>query len=945
MTPERWTHINEVFHAALDMPPSGRAAFLESACAGDESLRRNVERMLAAESEPSLPSPAPHLLHIPDPDLTTGETLLHYRVEAKVGEGGMGAVYRCYDTRLHRQVALKVLSFARFSDAEGKRRLLREARAASALTHANIVTIYEVGSDRGVDFIAMEYVEGQTLDKLIGRAGLPVPLVLRYASQIAGALARAHDAGVLHRDLKPANIIVTADHQIKLLDFGLACAATPAADDDSSFASQEGMLIGTPPYMSPEQADGGGLDARSDVFSMGSVLYEMATGQRPFAGKSRLEVLSEIVKTDPVPPSKLAAMPAGLEKVILRCLRKDASARYQSASAIKEDLEALEKSESASPVSRVPRFARPAVLVAAVVLIGILALRLARPPSPEAPLHTVKFTITPANLMRGGDTEIDAEVSLSPDGKHIAYVESPAGQLWIRDIDQEQARPVQGATGVYQSFWAPDNLSLGYTTGRLCGARPGCDLVRIPVQGGTPTVITKLQGAFRRASFSPDGKTIVFCDTGGLYTVSSNGGPVTRVQEHRHIEHPSFLPIRSGRSAILYQAVDSGSTAHRLYVQRLGEPAGRPLLTSSSSNPYPVYSPTGHIIYVDGERDAAGIWAVPFSVDTLEATGKPFVVAAHGSSPVVSQSGTLVFSDVPSDRRQLVWADRTGKTLSTIGDPQRQLEPTLSPDGRRLLVHIFDTQPDLWIYDLERNKRSRLTNDRAMDLPGAWSRTGEFVAYTSRGASSLDAFYQAVSGTGAPVLVAGTGDRERVVDWSSNDRFLLIERAPAAAPTSDLIYRERLSGDLLGPVQTLLNSRFNEWAAQFSPDGNHLVYVSDETGENEVYVCDFPRCADKRRISVAGGMAPRWRSPNEITYVHEGLLMSVNAVTRPALSFAAPVKLFAKRSLFAPYPSYDVTGDGKRFILLDKPADGPPLAIHVVHNWFEEFRAGAGKVK
>lgn len=309
MTAERWARITEVFRAAMEKPAVERAAFLDKACSGDEPLRHNIERLLAGEAEPSLESPVPEFLESSALELSSGETLAQYRVEAKIGEGGMGAVYRGYDTRLHRKVALKVLPPERFADLDRKRRLMMEARAASALNHPNIITIYEIGSDRGVDFIAMEYVQGKRLDELIPSKGLRPVQALRYAVQVADGLAKAHSAGILHRDLKPSNIMVTEEGRVKILDFGLAKVLEPAdSSPDGTTATmrgvtEEGTVAGTAAYMSPEQAEGRKLDVRSDIFSFGSVLYEMVTGRRPFDADSRLALLTRIVNEEPQPPT------------------------------------------------------------------------------------------------------------------------------------------------------------------------------------------------------------------------------------------------------------------------------------------------------------------------------------------------------------------------------------------------------------------------------------------------------------------------------------------------------------------------------------------------------------------------------------------------------------------------------------------------------------------
>jgi Tol biopolymer transport system component len=711
--------------------------------------------------------------------------------------------------------------------------------------------------------------------------------------------------------------------------------------------TEEGTVVGTAAYMSPEQAQGRKLDGRSDIFSFGSVLYEMATGRRPFTGDSRLTLLTRIVNEDPAPPSEIAPLTPELEKVILRCLRKDVTRRYQTMADLRVALEDLEmetagrqtqptkssthKAASRFAVGRVALFTAAILAVATIVLIAPRVFQR----SPQAgSQRTVKFIITPKNLARGSDTDIDAEVSVSRDGKHIAYVEAPNSQLWIRDIDQEQARPVPGAAPVYQVFWSPDNQYIGYAR---CDGRGGCDLVRIPVEGGTPLLIAKMRG-FRRASWSSEGETVVFCDDTGMYTVPTKSGPVTRILAHTHIEHPSFLDLPDGRRAFLYQAGDAGVRGHGIYVQVAGEERRRLVLTSSSSNPYPTYSPTGHIVYVDGVRDAAAIWALPFSLEKLEATGKPFLIVQHGSSPMVSRTGTLVYSDVPSDRQQLAWVDRTGGNFTPIGDSQRQSGPALSPNGRRLAVAAVEGDPDLFVYDLDRGIKSRFTFDSDAERLGGWTHSGDQITYASNHEGKTAIFSKPSSGNGEASLLVDTGTNLQSPDWSADQRFLIYVGV-SPETKGDLLYRERRKDGSLGEAVAFLKTPFNETAPRFSPDGRFVAYASDESGRNEVYVREFPNGTNKWQISANGGTAPRWaKSGNEIFYAERRKLMAVSVSTRPAFSPRAPEPLFEKRSLQSMDAQYDVSANGQRFIILDRPPGEQPLSIHVVHNWFEEFR-------
>ena len=880
-----------------------------------------------------------------------GRTLDNYCIESKLGEGGMGVVYKARDTRLDRAVAIKVLAAGKVPDAARKQqRFEQEAKAASALNHPHIVTIHDIRVLDGTEFIVMEYVSGKTLDETIPRGGLRPPQLLRWAVQIADAMAKAHSAGILHRDLKPSNIMVTEDGRIKVLDFGLAKLLEPAdaSPDDTTRTirelTEEGALVGTAAYMSPEQAEGRKLDARSDIFSFGCVLYVMATGRKPFQADSRLGVLHLIVSEEPAPPSESAPVGAELEKLILRCLRKDPARRYQTMADLKVALEdvALESTETGAPSARAltSRPRRRVLLyggAGVAALAGLYAVPwrdwLGERPA-SGGLRTVKFTFTPSRLGRGGDTNIDAEVSISPDGKHITFVEAEGGQLWVRDIDQEQAHPLPGATHVYQVFWSPDSRFIGYAVGR--------DLVRIPIEGGTPALICKLAGSlFRRASWSSDGETLVYCDTLGMYTVPASGGTPTQIIEHPHIEHPSFLDLPDKRRAYLYQAVDTGP-GHGIYVQRVGERERQLVVMSASTNPYPAYSPTGHIIYVDGSGDAAGIWAVPFSLATLKATGKPFPVAEHGSSPQVSRTGTLVYSDVPPNRMQLVWCDRSGKVLSRIGTPQVQGGVRLSPDSRRAMVEIQDGGLDLWVYDLERGVQTRATSGGAPKSAGAWSPRGDEITYVLNRGGNIDIVAGAVIGGGEPRVLVSTPAAEMSPDWSADGRFL-IYLAATHRLRRDILFRERRPDGTLGDAVEFAKAAGDHAAPQFSPDGRYVAYCSNESGRYEVYVQPFPNGAKRWQISANSGTAPRWRRDGrELYYLERRKLMAVPVAASSTFSPGTPEPLFEKPSLGALQPDYDVAPDGKRFLLRERLENVPPLKIHVVHNWFEEFREKHG---
>ena len=666
------------------------------------------------------------------------------------------------------------------------------------------------------------------------------------------------------------------------------------------------------------------MDKRADVWAFGVVLYEMLTGKRPFEGATLTDILAAVVKGEP----DWDLAPAKTRRLLRSCLEKDPERRLRHIGDFALLLDG-------SPRVRRRTFGMLAgAAAAAIFAIGaaIISWNVWRPashPAVTGALRTVKFTFTPTRLRRGSERDTDAEVSVSHDGRHIGYVEARGGQLMARDLDQEQARQVPGATNVYQAFWSPD--------GRFIGYADGSNLMRIPAQGGAPATICKLAGEFRGATWSDDGETIVYCDTTGMYMVPAAGGAATRIVEHPHIEQPSFLELHGGRHAFLFQAVERLQPGHQIEYQVVGEQTRHPITTSSSSNPYPVYSPTGHILYGDGAGDATAIWALPFSLATLKPTGAAFPIAQHGSSPKLARTGTLVYSDVPSGQLNLVWCDRSGKKLGTIGPPRLYSQPSLSPDGRRLAVHVGETGFDIWSCDVDREVMSRVTFD-ANPRYVSWSPAGDEIAYSSFVTGSFRIMSKAWNGTGEAKTLRSTEVMKGPQDWSPDYRYLIYETI-SHETKGDLFYSERHKDGSLGEPVTFLQSPFDEGSPKFSPDGQFVAYVSDESGRDEIYVRTFPGGDGKWRVSTNGGTAPRWRRDGkELFYVQRTTLMAVTIRTAPRFTAGTPARLFERQMLESMNPEYDVTPDGKRFLVREEPADERPLAIHVVDNWFEEFR-------
>jgi len=876
--------------------------------------------------------------------LAPGTQVGYYVIEAQLGEGGMGTVYRALDTKLNRPVAIKVLSDD-LADAAARRRFQREAQMASSLNHPHILTVHDIGEFEGRQYIVTEFVDGGTLKDWAQREKPGWRQIVELLTGVADGLAAAHAAGILHRDIKPANILVAKNGYAKLADFGLAKLTERSEGHDGNATqtltekrTQPGVVLGTIPYMSPEQASGLKLDARSDIFSFGSVLYELLAGSKPFAGATSLETLQKVIHESPRPLGEEIPLP--LRMVVEKALEKDPAERYQSMREMVVDLRRVARQSGQSsavsigqPAARKKPAIRNAILFAVAVVaaagITLVATRVFHR-APEAGPPTVKFTFTPERLRRGSDTDIDAEVSVSQDGRHIGYVEAAGGQLWVRDIDQEKARLVPGATNVYQAFWSPDDRFIGYAN--------KLDLVKIPAEGGTPVTIAKIVGQFRGATWSMDGETIVYCDNDGLHTVPAAGGSPALIVGHQHIEQPSFFDLPDGRKAFLFQVSEKPLT-HDVQYLIAGETTRHTIVASSSSNPYPVYSSTGHILYVDGVGDAIGIWALPFSLATLKPSGKAFPIAQQGSSPKLARAGTLVYSDVPSGVMQLVWKDRTGKTLSSVGQPRLYVSPSLSPDDRRLAVYVREGGAfDIWINELDRGIMSKLTFDSTVSSDATWSPSGQEIVYANPRDGNPDILSRPSNGSGEAKVLVSTPAPEIAADWSPDQRFLIYSSV-SRETKRDLLYRERQKDGSLGEPKVFLQTPFDEGASRFSPDGRFIAYVSDESGRFEVYVRIFPSGDGKWRVSANGGGGPRWRRDGkELFYTEGNKLMAVAVTAQPGFSTGNPAALFEENTLLSFTPQYDVTADGKRFIVRERLVNEKPLAIHVVNNWFEEFR-------
>ncbi len=876
--------------------------------------------------------------------LAPGARLGPYEIAAAIGAGGMGEVYRARDTRLDRTVAIKVLPEHLARDPERRQRFEREARAVASLNHPHICALYDVGQQDGIDFLVMEYLEGENLAQRLERGPLPVEQVVRYGVQIADALDKAHRKDLTHRDLKPGNIMLTKSGA-KLLDFGLARVGArvgaggrgPGVGEEtlSRQLTHKGTIVGTFQYMAPEQLEGQEADARSDIFALGAVLYEMVAGRKAFTGKNQTSVIAAILSADPPPLSTLQPLtPPELERVVKLCLAKDPEERWQSAHEIMVQLQWLGPSPQ-SPPRPSPR-SRPARLLAAVTTLAALAFAIAyfRRPAPE--VRAVKLALLPP-----AKASFRA-IAVSPDGRLVAFVQSDRRQLWIRSLDSASAQPLAGTEGADYPFWSPDSRYVGFfAQGKL---------KKIEASGGPPQTLGDAPIG-RGGAWNRDG-VILFppLGEGPLYRVQAAGGEAKAVtsldqsrQENSH-RWPSFLP--DGRHFV-YCNRSAVRENNGIYLGALEGQDKRRLLGDDSNVVYAPPSPhggPGHLLFA-----RAGVpMAQPFDAEKLQLAGEAFPVADQVGYDVsrswgafsVSENGVLVYSPTsssPSD--QLTWFSRDGTRLGSVGSPGAHGQPWLSPDEKAVVVDQLDPQAgasDLWLIDLSRDISSRFTFDPKNEQSPAWSPDGSLIVFTSDRGGPYNLYQKLSTGAGQEEPLQKSASAQMPDDWSRDGRFLLY-RALDPKTRMDL-WVLPLVGDRK-PIP-VLRTEFNEVSGRFSPDGKWIAYVSDESRKNEVYVQSFPLSGGKWRISTNGGRHPRWRRDGkEMFYLAaDHNIMAVEIKAGATFQAGSPRALFETRIPDSLFAGFAVTGDGQRFLAPTLLGETAPSPAVVVLNWTAGIR-------
>ena len=882
--------------------------------------------------------------------LSTGTRLGPYEIVAPLGAGGMGEVYRARDTRLDRTVAVKILPSHLSSDATLRQRFDQEAKAISSLNHPNICALYDVGHQDGTDFLVMEYLEGETLSKLLDKGSLPLAQVLKYAAEIADALDKAHRQNIVHRDLKPGNIMITKSGA-KLLDFGLAKTAAPLATGATLSAgatrttpvTQQGTIVGTFQYMSPEQVEAKALDARSDIFSFGAVLYEMVTGQRAFRGKSQLSVASAILEKDPDPISALQPLaPPSLDHAIRRCLAKDPDDRWQTARDLFLELKWIAEGGSGvipSPLAseRSALGWRTLIFSVATLVLGAAIASLAtwdlKPSSPR-PVSRMVITLPPGQQLAGLE---QPAVALSPDGSRLAYVAIQGGtqQIYLRPMDSLEARPIPGTEGGVNPFFSPDSQWLGFFSGQK--------LKKVSVNGGS---IQTLNDAVQLHGASWDSQEIIAFKRQGVsdfQQIPAGGGtpqPLTHVERGEAQRWPDFLP---GGRAVLSVAPTSGFdwANTQIIVQSIGTGERRNLVRGGTQ---PRYAASQHLIYAQ----EGTLMAVPFDAQRLMATGSPAPVVegvlqsntSGAAQYSLSATGSLVYvrGDVQSAQRRLVWVARNGGEQTVAAPVRTYLFPRLSPDGGRVAVGISDRETHLWLYDLARETMTRLTFEGTVNHNPVWTPDGKRIAFNSDKEGLPKIYWQLADGSGGLEQLTSSQNSNVPMSWSPDGQLLaFMESNPT---TGSDIWVLRLSDR---KPQPFLQTPFNESVPRFSPDGRWLAYISNESGRYEVYVQPYPGPGGKWQISTEGGTEPVWnRNGRELFYRTGDKMMAVDITAQPGFAAGKPRTLFEGRYERTPAtsPDYDVSPDGQRFLMLKRSEQeaAAPTQINVVLNWFEELK-------
>jgi eukaryotic-like serine/threonine-protein kinase len=880
--------------------------------------------------------------------IETGSKLGPYEIHGPLGAGGMGEVYRARDTRLGRDVAIKVLPAEMASSPERRQRIEREARAISSLSHPHICTLYDIGHQDGIDYLVMECLEGETLADRLKHGAIPAAQVLKTGTEIADALEKAHRKGIIHRDLKPANIMLTKSGA-KILDFGLAKPAavaplnalvTQTINANTSPAVEpltaEGTLAGTLQYMAPEQLEGKQIDARSDIFTLGAVLYEMLTGRPAFAAQSQASIVAAILEHEPEPISRIQPLsPPGLERTVQRCLAKDPEERWQCAGDLAAELRWISTSPKLTAAPSVAASRKLVWLSWAMAAAALIA---------TITLAAVLLHRNVAQARQQFAIPVSGEVShlaLSPDGRYLAYVSpddtSGSNMVFVQEIGAPEAKVLAGTDGASYPFWSPDdNYVAFFAEGKL---------KKVPLAGGPPQALA-LAPTARGGTWSRKNVIVYSPEAGGaLWRINADGSGNALVGERKEAGESShrwavFLP--DGDHYLFWggEFEVAPEAQQNVYLASLHDNSIRKLFQARSTLGYA----NGNVFYLNG---TGSLVYSALDVSAGKITGEPHMVAnGIGFSPstfwaafTVAENGTVVYyNTLGASLSTLTWYDRNGKGLGTVGEPAVQANPSISPEGNRVAVDVNDVKArniDVWLENLKNGTSTRFTFEPSEDTDGVWSRDGSELAFRSGGSGAGFALQlKKVSGLEHErTLVHGTGEHgDDLVpnSWSADNSSIVCNLQPGAGGSKLVLVSVRD-----GKLVPLFEGDANMTTGQVSPDGRWLAYASNESGSWEVYVTTFPNIAGKWQVSRGGGSEPRWsRNGAEMFYVGpKGMLTAVPVDTKDGFTAGSPQPLFRFNSR-APISStdlftYDVTPDGQRFLVnrYVKPDHIAPLSV------------------
>ena len=994
MTDERWARAKALFQAAVDQPAAERHAFVAAAAGGDEALRQDVESLLAAEAVDvsfldRLPEAAEPIHQISrgggpasvdpaqsHPTLAAGQRIGSYEVLSVLGAGAMGEVYRARDTRLQRDVALKVLPEIFALDADRLARFKREAQMLAALNHPNIAAIYGFEDSDGEQALVLELVEGPTLAEVIARGPLGVTETLTIARQIADALEAAHDKSIIHRDLKPANIKIASNGSVKVLDFGLAkvwdgapgalLSGTPTV---TTSQLGERAILGTPAHMSPEQARGRSLDKRTDIWSFGCVLFEMLSGRTAFGGETISDTIARVLEREvdwsTLPPT----VPPRVRDLLRRCLQKDPNRRLRDIGDARieiDDILTAPVDALASParvitaVDPQPRRRRItweaiAAVVAASLIAALGTWALVRN-EPSAPALPARFTITFPPTQPMELSFLGRDIALSPDGRYLAY--QSRGRLMLRAFDQLDAVLLSSVTRGRSPFFSPDSRWIGFFDGG--------DLKKVAVTGEPVITLSRELGSPQGGTWGDDGTIVVSSEDFniGLRRVSADGSEATSLTKTEgpdkgHI-NPSMLP---GGRGVLFTITANEPGDRQLAVVDLKSGRQKTLLRGGAAAAN--YLDTGHLVYAtigseSGRRYFGLLWVVAFDLNRLALRGEPVRVSdtlhVDLTNYAVSRTGALAYVPARAQLRSFVWVDRTGRETAIDALPPGMYDAIgLSPDGTRVAFATEDREFDIWAWDFARESLTRLTFGPSFDYLPRWTPDGRRIVFQSNRAGPQN-LYSLLSDGSGPVERLTTSNNDHYPNSITPDgtAVLFCELRPktgfdilrlplSAGPRG--AGGSTLSDNRLSEATSLVSSPSAEYAANISPDGRYFAYQSTESGgQFEIYVRPYPDATQGRwQISTEGGEAPIWaRSGRELFYLDQSNTLVVVPVqtSGPQFSHGRPAKVFDTKYSGVFY-SYDVAPDGRRFLMMKESNAGelsnPPNMI-VVLNWFEELR-------